>query len=131
MKCQLCENHKRIIDSGYDFNKWIMLIPEYEVIDVGRNTNMPLHPATYWTHVDEEQYVDFIGKMETFEEDFWRFCQFTGLGTPAQINGNVTDLSITDKHGHRYISKMSHRAIGRINEMFRNDFELLGYERVS
>ncbi|MER9845661.1 sulfotransferase family 2 domain-containing protein [Mesorhizobium australicum] len=131
VKAQLSENQKRIAESGYDFNRWIMLLPEYEIIDVGRNTNMPLHPATYWTHFAGEPYVDFIGKVEEFERDFEVFCQRSGLDTPPKINQNVTTLSSPDRRGYRYTESMSHRAICRINEVFKVDFDLLGYEMLT
>ncbi|MEI9428626.1 sulfotransferase family 2 domain-containing protein [Mesorhizobium sp. Cs1299R1N3] len=130
VKAQLSENQKRIADSDYDFNRWIMLLPEYEIMDVGRNTNMPLHPASYWTHFEGKPYVNFIGKVERFEQDFEIFCQRADLDTPPMINRNVTNLTSSDKNGYRYTGIMSKRAICRINEVFKTDFDLLGYEMI-
>ena len=46
VRAQIGENARRIIDAGYDFNRWILTLPEHEVREVGRNTNMPLHPGS-------------------------------------------------------------------------------------
>ncbi|HMK89892.1 MAG TPA: sulfotransferase family 2 domain-containing protein [Methylocystis sp.] len=134
VKAQIVENQKRIIEAEYDFNKWILALPEYEVLEVGRNTNMPLHPANYWTHLDGKQGVDFIGKVEDFDFDFRHFCNITGIDAPNIKSANVRDENgpaPTGRSGYKYLSKMSLPAIGRINELFKTDFELFGYEVVT
>lgn len=130
VKSQLAENSERLIKAEYDFNKWIKIIPDFEIYDVGRNTNMPLHPATYWTHHNGEQYVDFIGKVETFEDDFKLFCTTVGLENVSNSNQNVTDSRLLGQSSYRYVSKMSNESIDRINQIFSIDFELLKYEKV-
>ena len=45
---QLDENRKLLIKAEYDFNKWILAIPEYAIFETGRNSNFPLHPSHYW-----------------------------------------------------------------------------------
>jgi len=130
VKAQLIENNKRIIEAEYSFDKWIMMLPEYEIYDVGRNTNMPLHPANYWTHHENIQYVDFIGKVENFEKDFIEFCKAVNIDIDSVENGNVTEDDLLESAGYRYVSKMSQSAIHRINEIFRDDFDLFGYEMI-
>jgi hypothetical protein len=128
---QISENMSRIIRSGFDFNEWIEILPDYEVFDVGRNTSMVLHPSHYWTHVNGEQFADFIGKVEDFENDFSRFCKLVKIEPPTIVRSNVGEPVENGWSGDaKYASRMSRRALDRINELFRADFELFGYERL-
>ena len=127
---QLERNSRRLAQCEYDFNRWILSVPEYEILDVGCNTNMPLHPAHYWTYAAGMQ-VDFIGKVERFEADFAAFCASVGITPPAEVNANVTAnaaSSTRSLHPCKYVSRMSPAAIARINDLFKEDFELFGYE---
>ncbi len=127
---QLAANARRIIAAGYDFNQWILTLPEYEIHEAGRNTNMPLHPAHYWTHAQGQQSVDFVGKVENFEADLERLCTRIGIPLPAKENANVTDaLQDPSLLGYRYVSRMSRGAIDRINRLFAEDFATFGYEQ--
>ena len=88
---------------------------------------MPLHPANYWTHHENIQYVDFIGKVENFEKDFIEFCKAVNIDIDSVENGNLTEDYLLESAGYRYVSKMSQSAIHRIKEIFRDDFDLFGY----
>lgn len=128
---QLAENARRLIAAGYDFNQWILTLPEYEIYEAGRNTNMPLHPASYWTHAEGQQSVDFVGKVENFEDEVERLCTLIGIPLPAKDNANVTDaLQDPSLLSYRYVSRMSRVAIDRINCLFADDFATFGYEQV-
>lgn len=128
---QISENMSRVIQSGFDFNEWIEILPDYEVFDVGRNTNMVLHPAHYWTHVNGRQRADFIGKVEDFENDFGRFCEFVEIEPPAIVSSNIAEPAFNrSSGGTKYGSRMSRRALDRLNELFHADFDLFGYERL-
>ena len=131
---QLTENSRRLIQSGYDFNEWILSIPEYEIFEVGRNTNFPLHPSHYWTHSSGTRVVDYIGKVERFEDDFSEFCLKVGIPVQPILNVNVTaseEPRGSMPLGYKYLSRMSATAIARINDLFRKDFELFGYDMVA
>ena len=129
---QLAENSRRLTAAGYDFNKWILTLPEYEIHETGRNTNMPLHPANYWTHAHGQQSIDFVGKVENFEEEVGRFCSLIGIPVPAKENANITVALPADAgpSGYRHVSHMSRAAIERINRLFADDFTAFGYEQV-
>ncbi|MFY7835214.1 MAG: sulfotransferase family 2 domain-containing protein [Novosphingobium sp.] len=130
VKAQIAENMTRVISAGFDFDEWIANLPEYEIFDSGRNTNMPLHPAHYWTHV-QGKTVDFIGKVENFSSDLRKFCNFVGVDLP-----NIKLENLTEQNQHspvaysRYAGKMSRRSLDRINELFFADFDLFGYEKI-
>ncbi len=128
---QLAEIASRLITAGYDFNRWILELPAYEIYEAGRNTSMLLHPASYWTHAAGGQSVDFVGKVENFEADFEQLCIRIGIPVPEAANANVTDaLPDLGTDSYRYVSRMSREAIDRINELFADDFTRFGYERV-
>ena len=39
-------NHARVERAGRDVNAWFQHLPEHEILDVGRNSSLPLQPAT-------------------------------------------------------------------------------------
>jgi hypothetical protein len=125
---QISENMRRVILAEFDFEKWICNLPEYEVYEIGRNTNLPLHPAHYWTHAIGYA-VDFVGKVERFDRDFSKFCELIGIDTPDIFSQNATSVTEHEKLGYsHYAGRMSRRSIERINHLFERDFELFGYE---
>jgi len=128
---QLADNARRLIAAGYDFNQWILSVPAHEIYEAGRNTNLPLHPASYWTHSEGRQAVDFLGKVENFEADVERLCALIGIPAPARENQNVTDLPRDlSPSNYRYASRMGRAAIDRINHLFADDFATFGYAQI-
>ncbi|WP_226018772.1 sulfotransferase family 2 domain-containing protein [Novosphingobium sp. FKTRR1] len=123
---QIADNMELIIRAGFDFDNWLQLLPECCVLDIGRNTNMPLHPANYWTHLDGKQVAGFIGKVENFPFDFRRLCQFAGIDEPHTRSQNVTSGEVFD-HEYKYASRMSKYSRSRINALFKEYFELFEY----
>ena len=73
------------------FNRWFAAVEPYQILEVGRNTSLPLHPAAYWTGIGGETKIDFIGRAEDFERDFARFCHQVGITAFATVNANVTE----------------------------------------
>jgi hypothetical protein len=130
---QIVENMKQMIEASYEFNAWLDLIKPEQIYEAGRNTNFPLHPAHYWTHSNGNQAVQFVGKVENFEVDFAKFAEAVNLETVSTINRNVRDLlgnSKDNQFGYRYVDRMNSRSIAKINELFAEDFEIFGYEKV-
>ena len=92
---------------------------------------MVLHPNHYWTHVNGEQRVDFVGKVEDFEFHFSEFCNYVGIDVPLIRSANVSEQGRkTNQLSSKYVGRMSRRAIDRINELFAQDFAIFGYERL-
>ena len=90
---------------------------------------MVLHPAHYWTHINSEKIAKFIGKVEQFALDFDEFCRFVGINKPEIRLDNVSNPDVpADSGGSKYARLMSRRSLDRINELFRADFELFGYD---
>lgn len=128
IKLQVSENMARVIAAGFDFDEWMSRLPEYEIYDCGRNTNMPLHPAHYWTHA-EDFTVDFIGKVENFSSDYLGLCKFFNIEPPKIKTKNASEnRQISRRSYSRYAGRMSRRSLDRINELYSRDFDLFGYE---
>ena len=130
---QLADNHAQLAAGEFDFDKWFALVEEHQIYDVGRNSSFPLHPAHYWTGIDREQKVDFIGKVECFERDFDAFCIRVGIEPGERASTNVSDrLPEPQSPGNsHYANRMSAASISKIDRLFDVDFELFGYPKHS
>ncbi len=131
---QLAENYAHLGRAEFAFEAWLALLQERQVEDAGRNSSFPLHPANYWTHRDGRQEVDFIGRVESFETDFDRLCAELGVEADSRANANVSARESElagDEHGYRYAARMSSGARRKVNELFREDFALFGYEQLT
>jgi len=129
---QLEENERQLALSGYDVDEWFALVREDQIFEAGRNTNFPLHPAHYWTHCNGEMALSFIGFVENFEDDFVRFTSQFGIPSTPPTNANVRNMSglpLNESRGYRYTNRLSKKTIDKINTLFSDDFELLGYEK--
>jgi hypothetical protein len=130
---QLTENFSQLCQAGFNFDRWLALVGEEQIYDVGRNSNFPLHPAHYWTHVAGQLIANFIGKVESFEVDFGRFLSLVGIHQVPTINLNVSgplDGPATNPCAYRYVDRMNSKSIDKINRLFASDFEFFGYDRV-
>lgn len=131
---QLAENFTQLCAAQFDFNKWLDIVSDEQIYEIGRNTNFPLHPAHYWTHIATKQAVDFIGRVENFEADFQKLLSHIGVETAETINANVVELegnARLNPFGYRYTDHMSVRSIKKIHRLFEQDFELFKYERLT
>jgi hypothetical protein len=110
-------NFAQLCRAGFDFDAWLASVRDEQIYEVGRNTNFPLHPAYYWTHIADLQAVDFIGRVETFEADFQHFLSQVGIAPPAQVNENVVDRGGRG-HGSIGVSicRSNERSITRTNQ---------------
>lgn len=128
---QLAENSRHLAASDYDFNKWLMSTRDCQIYETDRNSSFPLHPAYYWTGTPSEQRIDFVGKVENFEQDFDAFCSLVGISVAERVNDNVTtSLPVSGALARpRYLARMTDATIAKINALFRDDFDLFGYER--
>jgi hypothetical protein len=129
---QLSENFEQLCQASFDFNLWVASLRVEQILQIGRNSSFPLYPACYWTHASGKQYVDFLGRMETFESDFESFTLSVGLSNLPIINGNVSDApkDTNNETPYSYLGFMSPDTIAKINELFDDDFRLLGYEKI-
>lgn len=129
---QLAENLTLMREAAFDLDAWFSRLPAYELLEAGRNTSLPLHPANYWTHTKGFQAADFIGRVETFESDFCALLERYGIEAAGMQNENQSDVgdSAPDANGYRHVNRLGAETVERINEIFAADFSLLGYEKV-
>jgi hypothetical protein len=130
---QLAENFAQLCNASFRFDEWLDLVGDDQIYEAGRNTNFPLHPAHYWTHIAGRKAVDFIGRVESFETDFAAFLDRAGIGPLPRVNANVVDLeggAGSNPHGYRYVDRISERSISKINRLFARDFDLFEYVRL-
>jgi hypothetical protein len=131
---QLAENFTQLCQAQFKFDEWLQLVTEEQIYEIGRNTNFPLHPAHYWTHIAEHQVVGFIGRVENFEADFQAFATRVNIDRVQPLNANVAELERCAKNnpfGYRYVDRMAARSIAKINRLFERDFDLFQYERLN
>ncbi len=128
---QLAMNESRLIQANYDFNEWVSLLQPEDIYQIGGNSSLPMYPAHYWTHEAEEQCVNFIGKVESFEKDFIRMLNFLGITDSYNMeNSNVNLLHNEETaFGYKYINKMSANSVEKINRLFEKDFNLFNYKK--
>ena len=128
---QIAENFAQLAAACFDFDRWFELIEEHQIYEVGRNSSFPLHPAHYWTGLDREQNVNFVGRVENFDHDFSAFCSNVGVtpadGPNSNVSNVVVDTSATTSP--RYLSRMNAASISKVNALFSEDFELFGYKK--
>jgi hypothetical protein len=131
---QWSEIHSQLCQAEFEFDKWISIIGDEQVYEIGNNSSFNLHPAHYWTHVADKKIANFVGKIEAFESDFQRFISEVGIRHVEMTNANVVDLNgdaETNPFGYRYVNRMNSASRNRINHLFDRDFELFGYEKCS
>lgn len=131
---QLSENFAQLCAAQFDFDKWLESVSDEQIYEVGRNTNFPLHPSHYWTHIHAKQTVDFIGYVENFEADFQKLLTRVGIKIVEMNNANVVELNGNAKNnpfGYRYVDRMNIDSIRKINRLFEQDFDLFNYQRLT
>ncbi len=128
VKAQMAEITERLAQAEFDFDRWWGLVEEHEIRVVG-NTSLPLHPAHYWTGRPGQPQVDFVGKVERYEDDIAAFSEKAGIPPPGErIVANATDKRGVSAAGYRYAERMSPASRSKVESLFREDFELFGYE---
>lgn len=126
----LDRSRQRLKLAGGDFDRWVKLMEDHEVHHVGSSLVFLLHPMRYWTHVGSQQFVDFIGRVENFDEDFSRLTSSWSLPVQNQhANKNVSEGSANCLNGYRHVAKMNQASLDRLNALFSDDFERFGYEK--
>jgi hypothetical protein len=130
---QLAENLAQLRQADFQFDEWLALVSEAQVCEIGHNSNFPLHPSNYWTHIAGQKFVNFIGRVESFEADFQEFCSRAGIDPMEPVNSNVVDLEgagANNPFRYRYVNRINAASIDKINRLFAEDFNLFGYERI-
>jgi Sulfotransferase family len=129
---QLADNFALLCKAQFAMEPWFLSLPAYQILEAGRDTSLPLHPAHYHTHLGRQQVASFIGRVEYFETDFAALCRVAGIDSPGTETVNRSaDSSAPDLQGYRYAGRLQPQTIARIEELFAEDFERFGYPRLS
>lgn len=70
----------------------------------------------------QESTVDYILKYENLNEDIEKFNRVNNLAIPLYANKNISKS---------YVNKFNLDSIAKINELYKRDFEILGYEMIN
>jgi hypothetical protein len=125
---QLRENLAQIQAADCTFDGFIRLLREEQVYDIGRNSSFVLHPSHYWTHLAGEQYVHYIMRVESIDEDIARLLPVLGIAEIDHVNANVREPLRESSGEPKYVSRMDRASVDKINALFARDFELFGYD---
>jgi hypothetical protein len=131
---QLAKNRAQLARANYDFNAWVRLLSEDEIVNVGLNSTFPLHPAHCWTHIRGTRRVDFVGQVEDFERDFGRFCKDVGIPPTELHEGNANAgqlVPVADAaSSYRYAHLFDRYSLDKINALMALDFERFDYTKL-
>jgi hypothetical protein len=129
---QLADNFALLCKAQFTMERWFLNLPSYQILETGRDTSLPLHPAHYYTHLGGRPVASFIGRVERFETDFAALCRMAGIDQPGvQTVNQSPDGGVPDQHGYRYAHWLHPQTIARIEELFAEDFERFGYPLLS
>ncbi len=78
-----------------------------------------IKPMHTFVCLDDKISVDFIGKFENIEEDWNTVCE--RIGEP-------NDLQFINKGKHKYDNLYTPESIKLVQEIFKKDFEMFGYD---
>lgn len=127
---QLADNFAQLAAGEFEFDKWWRLVEDHQIYVAGRNTSFPLHPAFYWTGIEGQQLVNFVGKVEAFEDDFDAFCARAKIDPPIdRVNANITSDLPQKAERPRYADRMSAYSRSKVEALFEADFDLFGYQK--
>lgn len=93
-------------------------------------SDFALHPLTWadagaqpqWQslcNAQGELIVDFVGKVESIEQDFTHICEKLEVNVPLEVRNSSTDK--------KSALELSPLALATVRERFARDFELFGY----
>jgi hypothetical protein len=92
--------------------------------------------ASNFTHHRGKMWVHFLGRVETFERDFKEFYELYKLSINLFDNDdksfNASEMSHRiprTREDHKYLSRYNDESIKIVNEIMKDDFELLGYNK--
>jgi hypothetical protein len=111
---------------GDDFNRYIVEhVRHAPVFDAWEWICFcPMHAFAY---LDGESVVEWVGKAETFDQSLADLSHRLGLPIHKAQDVNVTT---PPSRGLKYLDRYDRATIEIVNEMYEEDFERFGYERV-
>lgn len=116
------------------FNQFIQ-----EEVDINRIRFDPrfvnMIPGYNYTHHNNINQMNFIGRNENFEEDFKKVCDILGIDKPLKSANirtapeNCVEKTVNNKTlCYKYLEKYESQTIKIVNELYARDFEFFEYE---
>ena len=84
-------------------------------------------PMHLYTHLDGQQYVDFIGRLETIGRDVERLSQEVGVSLDLTRERQHAKTSSSKIYGH-YSEAYDDEMVKAVYEIYERDFELFNYD---
>jgi len=82
-----------------------------------------IEPQSYLCNIDGKNVLDFIGRLESIDCDWFSLCRKIGIiQTLPQMNIGISS-SVTNYY-------QSQSTIDIVNELYNTDFELFGYNKL-
>lgn len=87
---------------------------------ITKSTRFHARPCHVFTHLNGNQFVDFIGRYESLQEDFNKVCDLIGI---KRANLPMLNTSKHDHYSKYYIEDMREM----VAKKYAKDIELFGY----
>jgi len=114
---------KKLEEVDYDFNRFMTKKPK-------RYTRI-----SSFTHHQGINHIDFIGRVESFEEDFDRLCDQISFTPEHRQNINYSkdleDMKNKSNQYPEYIDHYSTKTLAVVNRVHSVDFKNFGYKKKS
>jgi hypothetical protein len=116
------------------FNQFVQ-----EEVDINRIRFDPrflnMIPGYSYTHHNNINQMNFIGRNENFEEDFKKVCSMLGINKQLQSANiktapeNCVEKTVNNKTlCYKYLDKYESQTIQIVNELYARDFDFFDYE---
>lgn len=120
---RILKRHRKLEAINFDFNRYLP-----------RKAKRFRNISCY-THHKGIAYMDFIGRVESFEIDFAALCQKIDFHPKSQNNKNVLNPETIEKERAidlpTSFSKYTPKSIRIVNRICADDFENFGYKKFS
>jgi len=128
VKTQLADNFREVCEAGYDINHWFSQLPAHKMLNRSGDSSLYLYPNHYWTHVNGIKKVNFIGRVENFENDFQSLCATYDLDISSDISKNISNIiAKPNAENYKYLHILNDENKRKINHVFKEDFQLFNY----
>mgnify|MGYP000503450718 CR=1 FL=1 len=114
--------NKNSISKYPDFNDFVMRhLNEKSIREV-----VHLIPQTDFITLNEDKLaIDFLGRYENIEEDYFRLCQNLNISPPPTLKWNNKSTAAASVTNRIYTKAMKEH----VYNLYKKDFKLLGYEK--
>lgn len=115
-------NQQKLLERNLTFHEWVRLTFVEQDLSLINNVKY-WQPQWDWLNINGQLAVDFIGRFETLQQDFYRLCKETG---------RKAALKHCNKSNHNlYKGYYTYDIAQIVYEAHKDDFGILGYDKNS